>query len=636
MKKYLLSLLGVSCLVVATTAQSVVTTGRNRVQERTIERTDAVPVPYQGIRPEKVRDNITLTDISSSVNIFSVLMAQQHCLDYQPDLDAYMFTNRGNPGVIATGNELITSRSTDDGATFASEVGLANTDILRRYPSGVIFNPEGNTQLDNAFRLLAGPRTESNNWTKTYFGSKTFGNLFSDEKMVNNNTGHDLIVRHGLSVDPTGVAHICGMAYETNSQNYATFGQGIVMRGVFNSATNQFDWTEQTLAPEVNHAGDQTWDLAISDINVAFSPDGQVGYVTFVGADIRCGDDLCSYQPIVYKSVDRGLTWELMAYLNLKNHPALVEYLPGLNRDFSIVKPSVSETDMVVDAAGNLHVMMVCKGASSDHPDSLGYVYNADMGTVFELFNVNQGDDWLIQYIDTLRTDYVKAEESGYGIGDNAVGWDHRLQASRSAEGNHVFALWTDSDPEFFGVEINLYPDIHGWGRDVVNNTYTLPVDFTGGSDTWGDNNFHYFAPVVKKTSAGWMLPITITDIHVTNDPDQAVFHKFVHGIGFDNADFVITASPVTPAIESMVNIYPNPANDVLNIYVGHPGCEEAVVEVFDLTGLLVSTTTARFLPDGSTTVRLQTEGMACGVYFVRINADSWSVVKKAVVDRAR
>lgn len=636
MKKYLLSLLGVSCLVASTTAQSVVAIDRNRVQDRTIERTDAVPVPYDGIKPQKVRNDITLTDISSSVNIFSVLMAQQHCLDYQPDLDAFMFTNRGNPGVIATGNELINSISTDDGATFSSEIGLANTTILRRYPSGVIFNPAGNTQMDNAFRLLAGPRTESNLWTKSYFGSSTFGNQFASEKMVDNNTGHELIVRHGLSVDPSGIAHVCGMAYSTNSQNYATFGQGIVMRGVFNSATNQFDWTEQTLAPEVNHASDQTWDLAISDINVAFSPDGQVGYVTFVGADTRSGADLCSYQPIVYKSTDRGLTWEMMAYLNLKNHPALVEYLPGLNRDFSIVKPSVSETDMVVDAAGNLHLMMVCKGASSDHPDSLGYVYNADMGTVFEMFNVNQGDDWLIQYIDTLRTDYVKAEESGYGIGDNAVGWDHRLQASRSADGNFVFALWTDSDPEFFGVEINLYPDLHGWARDVVNNTYTLPVDFTGGSDTWGDNNFHYFAPVVKKTTDGWMLPVTITDIRVTNDPDQAVFHKFVHGISFDDADFVITAAPVNPGSEATVNIYPNPVNDLMNIQLGHQCGEEAVVEVFDLSGSIISSTTARFLPKDAATISLNTAGMAGGVYFVRVSSGSWSVVKKAVVDHVR
>ncbi|MDD2963421.1 MAG: T9SS type A sorting domain-containing protein [Bacteroidales bacterium] len=633
MKKYLLSLLASSCLVLSVSAQTAVKTDRNKVIDRKVERTDATPKEWTGLKPDGVRADISLTDISSSINIFSVLVAQQHCLIYNPELDALMFTNRGNTGVIATGNELVSSVSTDDGVSFTSEISLPDASILRRYPSGIIYNPSGNTDLANAFRLMVGPRTESNNWSKTYLGSNTFGNLYADEKMVNNTTGHDLIVRHGLSVDADGIAHICGMAYSTNSQSYVTFGQGIVMRGVFNATTNQFEWSEQTLAPEVNHASDQTWDLAASDINVAFSPDGQIGYVTFVGADARSGDDLCAYQPIVYKSTDRGLTWEIMDYLNLKNHPALVEYLPGLKRDFSIVKPSVSETDLVVDADGNAHIFMLCKGASSDHPDSLGYVYTADMGTVFELFNAGQGNDWLIQYIDTLQTDYVKAEESGYGVGDDAVGWDHRLQAGLSEDGKVVFATWTDSDKEFFGVETNLYPDLFGWARDTEHNRYTEVVDFTGGSEVWGDNFFHFMSPVVKKTDDGFMIPITTTDIHTNNDPDLPVFHRFVQGISFADADFIIDgASEYTP-VSFNINVFPNPANDELNVTLSGLGQQDVVAHLYDLTGARVATMEKGNAGSSTTHFSFNVSSLHQGIYFLRIDVEGQSVVRKVVVD---
>lgn len=126
-------------------------------------------------------------------------------------------------------------------------------------------------------------------------------------------------------------------------------------------------------------------------------------------------------------------------------------------------------------------------------------MFTEDLGAVFELFNVGQGDDWLIQSIDPLQTDYVKAEESGDGQNDGAVGWSHRLQAGLSKEGKAVFAPRTDSDKEFFGVETNLSPDLLGWARNTGNNRYTEVVDFTGGSEVWGDNFFHFMSPVIKK-----------------------------------------------------------------------------------------------------------------------------------------
>ncbi len=634
MKKYILSLMGMVCLVfpvLNVTAQKVIHSEKAIARERMIERSDAVAIPYNGIKTEKVKDNISTTDVSSSVNIFSVLMAQQHCLIYNQDLDLLMFTNRGNPGVIATGNEIVSSMSTDDGVTFESEIALANTDILRRYPSGVIYNPKGNTIVNNAYRLFAGPRTESNNWSKTYLASSTFGGLNTDEKMVENSSGHDLIIRHGLTVDPEGVAHICGASYSLNSQNYAIYCEGHIMNGIFNSTSGQFEWTEQVIYPVVNHAGDQTWDILVSDINVAFSPDGQVGYISFVGADARSGDDLCSFQPILYKSVDRGLTWAIMDYINLKNHPALTPWLPGLARDHEIVKPFVAETDMVVDGNGNAHIFMLCKGGSSDHADSLGYVYNNDNGALFEMFNLGQGNEWLIQFVDTMRTDQVLSTESGYGSGDDAVGWNHRVQAATSPDGDFVFVTWSDTDSSFFEVDINLYPDLFGWGRDLVNNRSTNVVDFTGWSDVWGDNYFHFLSPIVKRTESGWILPVTSTDIHTNNNPDLPVFHRFIRGITFSDSDFIIDGDKEYD-LEASVSLYPNPVSEKVNIVLSAPYQAEIELSIFDLTGSKVLPSVTGIIRTGNSSISVDVNSLNTGIYFLKARINAVYTVRKFIV----
>lgn len=134
MKKFLLSFVALSFLVLGVSAQTTVFSNRNKVADRKRERTDAIPSQWQGIKPDATRNDTPLTDISSSINLFSVLVSQQPCLSYNPDLDALMFTNRGNTGVIASGNELVSSVSTDDGVTFSSEISLPDASILRRYP----------------------------------------------------------------------------------------------------------------------------------------------------------------------------------------------------------------------------------------------------------------------------------------------------------------------------------------------------------------------------------------------------------------------------------------------------------------------------------------------------------------------
>ncbi|PKP15389.1 MAG: hypothetical protein CVU06_16665, partial [Bacteroidetes bacterium HGW-Bacteroidetes-22] len=258
-------------------------------------------------------------------------------------------------------------------------------------------------------------------------------------------------------------------------------------------------------------------------------------------------NDLTGYQPILFKTTDMGASWQLMDKLNLTNNPVMVgqgamtssgwDRIWPLRRSINfavpIFKPYFVEHDIVVDNSGNLHIIALCQGTYSDHQDSLDYKYSLEKGVLFDISNIGQGNQWQVRYIDTLDTRVVSPEESGYGSGSDAVGWNHRLQASRSADGKVVFAIWSDTDASFFAEEINLYPDIRGEAYRVTDDYSSSVVDFTNGGSTYGENYFHYVSPVCMTSGLTYTVPVTKTDIRTTNDPGQPVYHSYLNGISF-------------------------------------------------------------------------------------------------------
>lgn len=497
-----------------------------------------------------VTETISPVDLFSSINVYTLLIPTQTCIVYNPDIQATMFTARGHTGVIGTGNDICTAVSTNGGVTFASGVSVNTTGGNNRYPSGAIYNPAGNTVSSNAKKVFTAPVTGGSGWSGNKYATTNWSNSGLYYQFIAANPSGDLLVRGGLDVASNGIAHTSGLEY---SISYTSF-QGYVFRGTYNSGLGGFEWTEQELTiPFYFNPGSGTYYIDSDWTNTAFSPNGLIGYTLFIGSDSRAAsNDLTSYQPIVFKTTDAGQTWTLMDNLSpyLFNNPVISPYIYPLRDTWGSAneqhKPFFSETDIVVDNDGVLHIMALCKGAYSDHPDSLAYTYTFDRGAIFDICNPAGGNIWEARYIDTLETNEVKAEESGYGVGSDAVGWDHRLQASRSADGNVVFAIWTDTDSQFFGTEINLYPDVRGQAYRVSDGYASDVVDFTNQTYVYGENYFHFVAPVCRNNGSTYTIPVTKSDIRTTNDPGQPVYHSYLNGITFTlgpnqgvNASFV-------------------------------------------------------------------------------------------------
>lgn len=617
--------------------QSRLTQGINRKQLNLRAQQDAIVLrtPLKPVCPNlpKAAFEVDKVLISSSVNIYTVLVEEQTCMAYNPDLNLITMTHRGHTGMIGSGNDLIASTSTDGGSTFSSKVSMPATGGKNhRYPSGVIYNPAGNTDPQNAFHVMAGPYTTSA-WEGNYFASTTFGGANGDEQTVTTPTGGDLLSRNGMTIDGNGIVHHAGLQY-TGTSGPITY-DGHVYRGTFNSTANKFEWTSQTLHPEIVAGTDGGHYLSYTQLNSAWSPDGSVGYVFFIGSDARAGADRCSYQPIVYKSTDGGTTWELMDYINLVNNSVMAPYLFPLRREYFVggtVKPLFTETDGVVDANGNLHIFTLAEGAYSDHVDSIGYVYEYEKGAIFELYNEGQGNTWTVHHIDTLETRDVPKEESGYGTGDDALAWGHRVQASRSADGKVVFATWTDTDTEFFGTEFNLYPDVLGFARHIDYGVAEVK-NFTRGSNVYGESFYNYASEVVMNPDANtWQIPYSITDIRTSNDPGSPVFFYYLKDLTFNLSDFPVGIENVA-GVMNKVEVYPNPATDQVTFSIELAAASKVRVEITNLMGQKVLEVAARQMSAGAHTFTTDLNGLQVGVYLYNVVAGENRVTRKLIVE---
>jgi hypothetical protein len=585
---------------------------------------------------KKSVNDVLKIPMTSSFNIFTSLVAEQTCLIYNEELNLIMHTSRANPPAIgAVSGDIVTNLSQDGGTTWTPVLALANGNA-HRYPSGVIYNPEGNTTFTEGYSLVVGPRTPGTGWSHNFYSSLKFDGTNLDIQYRPASGTGDLLQRDGLTCNNDGIAHVAGNQYTVNSLNYITGYRGDVRKGVFNTGTNSFDWTEQDVTPDILMKSDGTAYVG-GTTNMAWSQDGMVGYFIFTGVDNRPAIK-SSYSPIVYKTTDAGETWNLLDYFDYSNNPVISPYIYS-TWDPSITNPYFIESDAVVDLNNELHIFAHCIGSSALDPDSLGYIWtingNQEKGAIFECYT--QGSDWMVHFVDTLQSSAPDPTQTGYGTGVDAIGWDMRLQASRTVDGTKVFCTWTDTDPITFGTELNLNPDLWAWGRDVTYATIPAsPVNFTALTDAWGECYFSYTSGITMTKSEGGLpvyeIPVMYSDIHTTNDPGLPVYHYYLQGIKFPE-DYFVTIGIDEVKTKTMVsqNI-PNPFSGRTKIEVNLLNNADLSLSIFNLTGQKVYDLNNGYTSAGNHTLTVDAGNLKAGVYYYTVKAGENKVTRKMIV----
>lgn len=489
---------------------------------------------------------VTATPVSlfSSLNVYTLLVPQQTCITYNPQINALMFTARGHTGVLGTGNDICTAVSTNNGTSFSASVSVnPPAEGNNRYPSGAIYNPEGNFTPSNAKKVFVSPITNGSVWSGHNFATNNWDNTAPYSSVAPAFPEGELLLRSGLVVDANGMAHTAGVLLNNS------VAHSYLYRGIYVASSSGFTWSPQELTVPFYLSPAGTL-MATATANVAFSPDGSVGYAMFIGAVVS-GSGPTGIQPILYKTTNSGTTWTLMPALNLYNNAVMSQYITPVQGTSNYI-PYFDETDMVVDCYGNLHIIALCRGTASANPDELFNYNTNDKGTLFDVMVSAQGSGSVVRFIETMETDQVTASQSGYG--SDAIGWNHRVQASRSEEGKVVIAIWSDTDSQFFGETINLYPDIRGQAYRVSDSHSSPVVDFTNQGSTYGENYFHFVSPVCITNGLNYTIPVTKSDIRTNNDPGQPVYHAYLQGITFELPE---ENNLVTIGTESNTTNYP-------------------------------------------------------------------------------
>jgi len=601
-----------------------------------------VAAQVQTNRPKSTSTTLDTTWIGSSKNAYTLLIAQQRCLWYDHTLNALMATYRGNNSTVypkmsyLTGNDLVTNYSLDQGLTWtkkAGTIGVTNA-MMCRYPSGVIHNPVGNTDINNSYAVMAGPATDAAGWISTFKTSVKYDGTNVDVKTDPLATTE--LLRQGMTATEDGLVHFCGDGYMGDYTSST-----LMIRNAEFNGTNAFDWTSVDISLDniIARKTDNTLITFFGDAHMAWNNSGSVGYILVRGSDNR-PDDKPSWVPIIFKSVDGGATWNQLPYFDFSTLTEITDNILPTGDDVTY-KPMFTDFGLTVDALDKPHVFAIIRGAASADIDSLTYIWTRSYGgTSFDAdcnyFEVWQdgSDNWNAYHIDTCWTDDLTTAASWYTSSTGNVTWDHRLQASRSYDGTKVFATWSDSDYKFWGTpKYNLNPDLFIFGHKVVGTDVKIgPTNITDQSDIWGINFYHFISPIaVQLAPESYEIPVNISNITSTgSNADNPVYHINVKGVTFD---FPVGINENTNSGSTVSACYPNPSNGTTFFDVTVEKNSNVNATITSVTGQKVSSKDFGVVQTGTRKLGINNANLRSGVYFLNITVGDQKFTNKMIVN---
>ena len=608
----------------------------NQVQNPT---EDLIVLPAKGPRKAvsglESTTAITTVKMGSSANVFSVLLSYQSCMYYQPDLNLIAFTHRQAPGNVGGTGIIQTTFSTNNGAAWDTTKKLMAGVGSNRYPSGVIYNPAGNTNPQNAFAIQAGPSindgtgTPATTWASSFFFSMKLSGT-NQEILWDEHTltpfNESIGPRTGMTVDNQGRIRILG--YTVNG---TSFDGAYVYTGIFNSPMNKWDWTSKAIpGTNMNYYG--------ATLTMAWSNDGNTGFVTAVGIDSTAPVAQKLPYPHIWKTTDAGTTWTKQPFFDFATIPAFADSLTPLTtggvRPFFL---SAFGMDAIVDYQNNLHLVYGIAAAYSNNPDSTTYNYNFASGRhIYDIYQSSTGCKARHMY--KFQTNNI-TDAATSPIGQT---YTARVQAGKSTDSKKIFVTFTDTDPNLTPSGLNELPDIFVAAWDVETNkpaqwndggVWTKYKNVTVGTNIEGSCYYHYMAKNIGKTGTKFNVHASYTRPNSTDPANAWCEHFYVKGIEVDETDFrwATSVNEISTANFSVSQNYPNPSNGSTSVNVTLVKAANVAIAVTNVIGQQLFTKTYNNLGEGMNRLDLNLS-LKAGTYFYNVTVDGKTVTNKMLV----
>ena len=606
-----------------------------------------IPVKPANILGTTSRDLFKIP-IASSYNVYTLLVEECSALTYNEDLNTIMFTHRqcstypmwagGDP--LNASAYIQSSFSTDGGMTFDSS--LVIYDDLNgaafnagRYPSGVFYNPPGNTDPYEAYSVICGPLLAdtypgSGSWDGDFFASMKLDSTNLDvQKVFYDDPDIDMeFARRFLTSCDDGTFHVFADNHEDNGTNYTSY-ESVLNDGVWDEDENAIEWTRWDDIPEYTEDS-QGFPNGTGWAGYAWSDDGQIGYLVYSGNH----DDspyAWAYTPFAYKTENGGEDWDLMDIFDFRDIPTIYDSLfevgGGTEKHPMIPGPD----DICVDANGMLHYLTYVYSSSSIDPDSLGWYWQFTNieGILYDLYTTPDGG-W-----DALAIDFVYAKDTEADQGPLIYPYGARPQMSKTPDGTKIFYVWADTDPALS--DENIFPDIFAKSMDVTGPFWTDTKSITYLTQFWAlDNHYMYCSDYTIDNGGSYSVPVSTSRLNET-DPGLPAYHSLLHGVDFVEDDYYLGVG-IDEKIEfnQISNVsqnYPNPFSGTSVVTVELTESSNLSIEVFNLMGQQVYGYNAGIVGSGVHNLTIDGTNLQSGVFFYTVKADETSVTRKMIVN---
>lgn len=534
--------------------------------------------------------------------------------------------------------------STDGGTTWSNNNQAYDPTLYEannaRYPQGAIYNPDGNTDPNEAYFSYFAPTLDESNpssgggtWGGYTWGSSKLasGSVPTQTNLPSEDDFYQYLPS-GYTITQLGDAWIVDEEQTGASGDYIYTDNLIVGHGIWNDGTEDFDYSFEHLPLEINPEN------SINDVKVAFAPDGMTGWICALTDRIPALDQTW-YHPVLFKTTDGGETWSDPIEVQLGGDDGLdgvKEFITDERlAEFYDPEPAPARDeipyfmgyhmDMAVDAWGNPHIFGVV--ALCDLGEQSWY-NSEGIFAMMHIYTDNQGETW-----EAFAIDKPVTHDMEFAGGGSTMKQYNRAQVATTKDGAIVFFSFLDTRMD--GVTDNSNPDIYFreyfpetkmHGEEVVNVTIYSNAMWVA---YWGCMSHYVFADV----SAGGNYECTIPFVYEElNNLDISQPVQFYYIPDFKKS-YVITRvdDNVLEPNFTVSKSYPSPFRNETNLNINLLEKSNIKVSVYSTTGQLVKTIDFGTLCNGPHQITLNLSDLTSGIYFYSISNGSSSIAGKLI-----